>query len=102
MAGSRSWPISRAVWSVVSSPSRGKIREPMRTRALVAVIGLIAVLEGCAARTVPVPMVTTAKFPEFVVPAIPAALAALPAAPHQDLAWRFLQSGDLRNADREI
>jgi tetratricopeptide (TPR) repeat protein len=74
----------------------------MRTRALIGVIGLIALLEACAARTVTVPVVTSPKYPEFVAPAIPAALAASPAVAHQDLAWRFLQSGDFRNADREI
>jgi tetratricopeptide (TPR) repeat protein len=74
----------------------------MRTRVLVAVIGLLAILEACAARTVPVPVVTAPKYPDFVSPAIPAGLAASPAAVHQDLAWRFLQSGDFKNADREI
>jgi tetratricopeptide (TPR) repeat protein len=74
----------------------------MRTRALIVVVGLIAVLQGCAARSVPVPVVTTPRYPEFVAPAIPPALAASPAVVHQDLAWRFLQSGDLRSADREI
>ena len=33
----------------------------MRTRALVIVIGLVAVLEACAARTVPVPIATSPK-----------------------------------------
>jgi tetratricopeptide (TPR) repeat protein len=74
----------------------------MRTRALVAAFGLIAVFEACAARTVPVPVVTAPRYADFVIPAIPAALAASPAVAHQDLAWRFLQSGDLRNADREL
>jgi tetratricopeptide (TPR) repeat protein len=96
--------MSRVVWSGAFSPSRGKILA-MRPRALVVLIGmigLIAMLEACAARTVPVPMVTTPKYPEFVLPAIPSAFVASPAVAHQDLAWRFLQSGDLRNADREI
>jgi len=95
--------MSRVVSSVAFSPSRGKILA-MRPRALVALIGmigLIAVLEACAARTISVPMVTTPKYPEFVAPAIPPALVASAAVAHQDLAWRFLQSGDLRNADRE-
>jgi tetratricopeptide (TPR) repeat protein len=74
----------------------------MRTRPLVAVIGLVVLLEACAARSVPVPVATAPKYPEFVVPAIPAALAASPAVAHHDLAWRFLQSGDLKNADREL
>ena len=73
----------------------------MQPRNLVMLIAAIG-LGACAARTVSPPIIKALKYPDFVTPAIPAALARSAAATHQDLAWRFLQAGDLRNADREI
>ena len=73
----------------------------MHTRTVVVLIVAFA-LQGCAARTVSPPIMTPPKYPGFVPPAIPAGLATSPAAAHQMLAWRFLQSGDFSNADQEI
>jgi tetratricopeptide (TPR) repeat protein len=50
----------------------------------------------------PAPVITTPRFPEFLTPAVPAALAASPAVVVHDRGWRFLQAGDFRNADREL
>src|SRR6185436_8359027 len=40
--------------------------------------------------------------PEFIVPRVPANLAGTSAASSHDLGWRFLQAGDLKNAEREF
>jgi tetratricopeptide (TPR) repeat protein len=58
-------------------------------------------LAGCASRVVPAPPVPVSpKYPEYVFPAAPGAGPAVDA--RQDRAWRFLQNGDLRNAEREF
>ncbi len=62
----------------------------------------LMLLAACAPRVVPVPSVVTPRHPDFVLPAVPSSLAGEPAAWHQDRAWRFLQAGDLRTAEREI
>ncbi len=56
-------------------------------------------LAGCAAR-VPPPLPDTLRHPEFVYPVVPENLKATPEAYRVDAGWRFLQAGDLRNADR--
>jgi len=65
-------------------------------------IALLAFVAGCAPKIVPAPVVTTPKFPEFVEPTVPAALASTPAAVQQDRGWRFLQSGDPKTAAHEF
>jgi tetratricopeptide (TPR) repeat protein len=72
-----------------------------RLAALPLVAGLM--LSACAPKTVPLPPASAApRFPDFLRPAVPAALAGTPAAVNHDRAWYFLQAGDLRNAEREI
>jgi tetratricopeptide (TPR) repeat protein len=46
--------------------------------------------------------VTTPRFPDFIVPEVPAAFATTTAAVGQARGWAFLQSGDVKNADREL
>jgi tetratricopeptide (TPR) repeat protein len=72
-----------------------------RPVTIVAIVAT-ALSAACAPKVVPVPVVTTPRFPDFVQPAVPAELAATLAAQTQERAWRFLQAGDLRNADREL
>jgi tetratricopeptide (TPR) repeat protein len=68
---------------------------------LLAIVALLALAPACAARVVPEPPVPDfPKYPEFVFPSAPAAGPAVGA--RQDRAWRFLQNGDLRNAEREF
>lgn len=71
------------------------------SRRLGAVLVVAALAAGCAARTVPAPpLPDSPKYPEFVFPAAPAAGEVV--GTRQDRGWRFLQSGDLRNAEREF
>jgi len=60
-------------------------------------------ISACAARAVPPPAVPTAsKYPDFMYPTVPAAMQREAGAAQVDLAWRFLQSGDTRNAGRDF
>jgi tetratricopeptide (TPR) repeat protein len=63
--------------------------------------GLIAFGMACAAR-VPPPMPSTPKHPEFLYPAVPDALKGSSEATRVDSGWRFLQTGDVRSAEREF
>ena len=75
----------------------------MRISARVVAAGLAVMMAACAARTVPPPAVPAAsKYPDFMYPAVPAAMQREPGAERVDLAWRFLQSGDTRNAARDF
>ena len=62
---------------------------------------LLALAAGCATRVVPPPPVALA-YPEFIYPTLPQSLATADAADRVDRGWRFLQSDDLGNADREF
>ena len=57
---------------------------------------------ACAPKTVPLPDASALQYPGFVRPVVPPSLAGEPAAVAVDRAWRFLQAGDMRNADREV
>jgi tetratricopeptide (TPR) repeat protein len=74
----------------------------MRRLAVVAFALCGAASSACAPKPVLAPVVTAPKFPEFTRPPVPPALAADPAGPGYERAWRFLQAGDFRNADREL
>ena len=73
----------------------------LRALRLSVVVGVLAGGAACAPKVIPAPIVDTPKFPEFVAPAIPAS-ANPAAAAVEDRGWRFLQAGDLRNAEREF
>ena len=70
----------------------------MRTFLLAALVCLSA----CAPKMVPAPAVTAPKFPDFMRPAVPAAMADGPAAASASRGWAFLQAGDFRTAEREF
>ena len=68
---------------------------------LAAIAGLALLVSACAPKTIPIPVVSSPRFPDFVMPTVPPAYAASPAAVGADRAWRFLQAGDLKSAERE-
>ncbi len=72
-----------------------------RVRAAAAAFVLLT-MAACASRTVPPPLPAALKYPDFVFPAVPAALRQLPGAERIDRGWRYLQNDDLRNAQREF
>jgi tetratricopeptide (TPR) repeat protein len=68
-------------------------------------LGFVVLLVGiaaCVPRRVPAPVVTSPRFPEFVTPVVPREFAGTPTALRQDRGWRFLQTADLKNAEREF
>jgi tetratricopeptide (TPR) repeat protein len=71
-------------------------------RRLFVLLGCLAAAAACAPKMIPAPVVTTPKFPEFVQPPVPLALAGSKAILNHERAWRFFQAGDPLNADREI
>jgi tetratricopeptide (TPR) repeat protein len=70
-------------------------------KSLFLIAGALLLASACAPKTIPVPVVTSPKFPEFVMPSVPAAFGGS-AADAEERGWRFLQAGDLKNADREL
>ena len=74
------------------------MRNLLRRTAAVAVALVIA---SCAARTPPV-VPGSAKYPEFIFPTVPAALANTRGADRVGRGWQFLQADNLRNAEREF
>jgi tetratricopeptide (TPR) repeat protein len=62
-------------------------------------LALLVLVAGCAMKTAP-PLPPALKYPEFIYPAAVPAAAAQAAA--VDRGWRFLQSDDLRSAEREF
>jgi tetratricopeptide (TPR) repeat protein len=76
---------------------------PGARSGVVAVAALAVLIAGCAARrAVPPVLPTTLAHPEYVYPAIPDAQRATPEGINVDLGWRYLQSNDLRSAEREF
>src|SRR5262245_13334393 len=57
---------------------------------------------ACAPAIVPPPVVTTPKFPDFVRPVVPEAVANGAAAINQSRGWAFLQNGDFKPAEYEF
>ncbi len=76
----------------------------MRTLALLALIVVVSGVFGCARmpKPSPAPVASAPRFPEFIVPVVPAGLAGSAAAGNQDRGWRFLQAGELKDAEREF
>lgn len=68
-----------------------------------AVLVLLLIGGACAARTPALPPAAiTPKFPEFIFPAVPAGFGTPAALERHDVAWRWLQAGDLRAAERNF
>ena len=57
---------------------------------------------ACATKVVQPPIATAPRFPQFIAPDVPAELASTLSAWSHDRGWRFLQAGDLRNAEQEF
>jgi tetratricopeptide (TPR) repeat protein len=66
------------------------------------VLATLIVMSACAPKIVPAPVVTAAKFPDFIQPTVPPGLAGTRAADSQSRGWAFLQAGDFKMAEREF
>jgi tetratricopeptide (TPR) repeat protein len=76
----------------------------MRTLLVLVFAGLACAAGACAPKVAPTPpaVVFTPKYPDFIRPPVPQELAGTTAAASYEWGWRFLQAGDLRNAEREF
>jgi tetratricopeptide (TPR) repeat protein len=64
---------------------------------------LLALIAACAPRVAPAPPATIApKFPGFIMPTAPPGVGTPAARERHDTAWRWLQAGDLRAAERSF
>lgn len=61
-----------------------------------------AFLATCATRSVPPPVPTTLRYPDFIYPAVPRSPEHAPYAERIEHGWRYLQANDLRSAEREF
>ena len=75
-------------------PLMGKLR-----RLLLVVLVFVS---ACAPKVVPVPTVTTPKYPDFPQPVVPPTFANSPVADTLSRGWAYLQTGDLKTARREF
>jgi len=73
----------------------------MRLSKAIAIGFALAALAGCATRTAP-PLPAALAYPEFMYPVAPAGTVSPDDSAAVDRGWRFLQNGDLRNAEREF
>lgn len=88
--------------STFAAPWR-RFRPSRRVAGAMAIVGMVVWAAACAPRTAPPPAApAVARHPEFMFPAVPAALSRAPGADRIDAGWRYLQSDDLRNASREF
>ncbi len=73
----------------------------MRTWGVAVVLAVVAFVSACAPKTTPVVAPGAPRFPDFIQPTVPPALAGNAVAPEGLRAWQLLQAGDLRAAERE-
>ncbi len=69
-------------------------------RAAVALVAL-GFVTACGPKIIPAPLVDTPKYPDFVTPAVPEGSNGA-AVVSEDRGWRFLQTGDVKNAQHEF
>lgn len=73
----------------------------MKRHLRLAPAALLTLVAACAPKTATLPPPTTApKFPDFIYPAAPQGLGTALTIERHDLAWRWLQAGDPRAAER--
>ena len=69
--------------------------------AQASAIVVLVVAAGCAPKTIAVPPPTAVpKFPDFIYPAPPKGMGTVADLDRHEMAWRWLQAGDPRNAER--
>jgi tetratricopeptide (TPR) repeat protein len=74
----------------------------LRFGGSIAAAALLMGTLACAAKTVAPPPPGAPKFPDFIFPAVPAGIGTMAAIERHDLAWRWLQFGDARAAERNF
>jgi tetratricopeptide (TPR) repeat protein len=67
-----------------------------------AVFVALLMMAACGPKVVPLPTISLPRFPDFIAPVVPTEYGNSAAASYQTSGWTFLQSGDLKNAEREF
>src|SRR4051794_34547831 len=70
----------------------------------IAIFALVAaaLAASCGPKVIPAPTVTAPKYPEYIRPRVAPDVASTAAAAGFNRGWLFLQTGDLKNAEREL
>jgi tetratricopeptide (TPR) repeat protein len=76
--------------------------KPISSARFVLAMATVLIAAGCAGRATPPAAPVADRYPDFMYPALPAALQRAAGAERVEPGWRFLQSGDTRNAGREF
>ena len=85
---------------MAASTGAGQAR---RLRAAAVSAALAAAIAACAPKMDPAPpAIGTPRFPDFIYPAAPPDLGTPASIERHDVAWRWLQLGDLRAAERNF
>ena len=71
------------------------------SRVVTVAVLVLSVTAACATRTAP-PLPAALAYPEFIYPVVPAGTGVPEDAAAVDRGWRFMQNGDLANAEREF
>jgi len=100
MVGCPSSPTCLDVSSTVCSAKGYAKRNIFLMRKLL--LAALVLVSACAPKVVPIPVVTAPKYPDFQRPAVPPAMAGTAAADNMSRGWVFLQTGDLKTAEREF
>jgi tetratricopeptide (TPR) repeat protein len=75
---------------------------PAGVRAWIGVALIALAVVGCAKKAPVAPVPGAPRYPDFIVPAVPAGIAAPEIVERHEAGWRWLQAGDLRNAERSF
>ena len=67
-----------------------------------ALVLLAVLVPACAKKPVALPEPGAPRFPEFIYPAAPPAVAAMPVAGTHEAGWRWLQAGEIKEAERNF
>jgi len=76
--------------------------KPISSRRFVLAMAIVLIATACAGRATPPAAPIANKYPDFMYPTLPPALQRAAGAERVESGWRFLQSGDTRNAAREF
>ena len=76
--------------------------KPISQRRFVLAVVIVLIATACAGRAIPPAAPVADKYPDFMYPTLPAALQKAAGTDRLEPGWRFLQSGDTRNAAREF
>jgi tetratricopeptide (TPR) repeat protein len=79
-----------------------RLRASSRGAAAWALVLVALLIPACAKKPVALPEPGAPRFPDFVFPSAPPAVAAMPVAATHQAGWRWLQAGEIKEAERNF